>query len=179
MAKKKALPLSKVYGLLEPGPVVLVSTSHKGRHNVMPMSWHMMMEFEPPLIGCILSGRNYSFEALRKTKQCVINIPTTKILEKVVACGNVSGRDTDKFSAFGLTAITGSVVEAPFVEECYANFECTVADTKMVDKYNMFVLEVKKAWVDPAIRDPKTIHHRGMGVFMTAGKSVRKRSRAK
>ena len=40
------------------------STAHKGRRNVMAMSWHTMMEFEPPLVGCIVSGRHCSFDAL-------------------------------------------------------------------------------------------------------------------
>jgi flavin reductase (DIM6/NTAB) family NADH-FMN oxidoreductase RutF len=73
---KKSYPLSKVYGLLEPGPVVLVTTARKGRANVMTLSWLTMMDFEPPLIGMVMSDRNYSFAALKATKQCVINIPT-------------------------------------------------------------------------------------------------------
>jgi flavin reductase (DIM6/NTAB) family NADH-FMN oxidoreductase RutF len=51
----KDLPLSKVYQLLEPGPVVLLTTARKGRANVMTMSWHMMVEFEPPLVACVVS----------------------------------------------------------------------------------------------------------------------------
>src|ERR1035437_8720793 len=70
----KDLPLSKVYQLLEPGPVVLLTTAHKGRANVMAMSWHMMVEFEPPLVACIVSNRDYSFTALRASKECVIAI---------------------------------------------------------------------------------------------------------
>ena len=65
----KALPLSKVYQLLEPGPVVLLTTARKGRANVMTMSWHMMVEFEPPLVACVVSGANYSFAALQATKE--------------------------------------------------------------------------------------------------------------
>ena len=45
---------SKVYQLLEPGPVVLLTTADKGRANVMTMSWHMMVEFEPPLVACVV-----------------------------------------------------------------------------------------------------------------------------
>ena len=45
----KEFPLSKVYQLLEPGPVVLLTTAHKGASNVMTMSWHTMLDFEPPL----------------------------------------------------------------------------------------------------------------------------------
>lgn len=41
------LALSQVYRLLEPGPVVLLTTAQDGRANVMAMSWHMMMEFQP------------------------------------------------------------------------------------------------------------------------------------
>jgi len=59
----KALPLSKVYQLLKPGPVVLLTTVRRGVPNVMTMSWHMMVEFEPPQIACVVSNANYSFAA--------------------------------------------------------------------------------------------------------------------
>src|SRR5665647_2102615 len=85
---KKSFPLSKVYGLLEPGPVVMVTTSRNGRPNIMTMSWHTMIEFEPRLVGCVISNRNYSFGLLQATNECVINIPTVAIAEKVVGCGN-------------------------------------------------------------------------------------------
>lgn len=169
---KKSFPLGRVYGLLEPGPVVLVTTSRKGRANVMPMSWLTMMEFEPPLVGCVLSGRNHSFAALKSTRECVLNIPTVELLEKVVACGNSSGRDIDKFAACGLTPSAASAVGAPLIDECYASLECRVADTRLMNKYNFFVLEVLKAWVDPSVKDPRTIHHRGWGAFMVAGETV-------
>ncbi len=169
---KRAYPLSKVYGLLEPGPVVLLTTQHKGRANVMPMSWHTMMEFEPPLVGCIVSGRNFSFAALTATRQCVLNIPTAELAAQVVGCGNASGRRVDKFERFGLTPVPAATVEAPLIAECYANLECTVADTRLMNRYNFFVLEVKKAWLDPACKAPRTLHHRGRGVFMVAGETI-------
>ncbi len=102
------LPLSKVYQLLEPGPVVLLTTSHKGRPNVMTMSWHMMVEFEPPLVACIVSGNDHSFAALRATKQCVIAIPAAKLGPTVVRIGNCSGRDVDKFKTLRLKTRAGA-----------------------------------------------------------------------
>jgi flavin reductase (DIM6/NTAB) family NADH-FMN oxidoreductase RutF len=168
---KRSCPLAKVYGLLEPGPVVLVSTALKGRPNIMTMSWHTMMEFEPPLVGCVISGRNYTFDILKKTKECVINIPTLELAEKVVGCGNTTGRDIDKFSTFGLTQSAASCVTAPLIAECYANLECKVVDTRLAATYNFFILEVVKAWIDPAQKHPKTIHHRGKGTFMVAGET--------
>jgi flavin reductase (DIM6/NTAB) family NADH-FMN oxidoreductase RutF len=176
---KKSFALSKVYGLLEPGPVVLLTTARKGRANVMAMSWHTMLEFEPPTVGCVVSDRDFSFAALQATKECVINIPTVEIAQAVVKCGNSSGRTVDKFTAFGLTALPASLVAAPLIAECYANLECRVVDTRMVRKYCFFVLEVCKAWVDPATSAPRTIHHLGRGAFMVAGRRIKLPSKMK
>jgi len=171
------LPLAKVYQLLEPGPVVLLTTSHKGRANVMAMSWHMMVEFEPPLIACVVSNADYSYTALRATKQCVIAIPALNLAPKVVQIGNCSGRNVDKFQEFALTAVPASQGSAPLVAECFANLECKVVDTHLVNKYNLFVLEVLKAWTDPAQKHPKTIHHRGYGSFVVDGETIKLESR--
>lgn len=170
---KKNLPLPHVYHLLEPGPVVLVTTSHKGQANIMTMSWHTMMEFEPPLVGCVISGRNYSFDALLKTKECVLNIPSVELAKQVVGVGNCSGIKVDKFKKFKLTPMRASCVSAPLIDECYANLECKVVDTRMVNKYNFFVLEVLKAWIDHAVKTPRTLHHQGKGVFMVAGEIIK------
>jgi flavin reductase (DIM6/NTAB) family NADH-FMN oxidoreductase RutF len=176
---KKSLPLSHVYRLLEPGPVVLVSTADRTRANIMTLSWHTMMEFEPPLVGCVISGRNHTFDILRATKECVINIPTVELAKQVVGCGNTSGKRVDKFKAFGLTPVAASQVKAPLIKECYANLECRVVDTRLVAAYNFFVLEVVKAWIARSRRRPRTMHHGGKGVFMVASEMIRLPSKKK
>jgi flavin reductase (DIM6/NTAB) family NADH-FMN oxidoreductase RutF len=172
LAGKKAFPLAEVYRLLEPGPVVLVTTVRVGRPNVMPMSWHTMMEFEPPIVGCVVSNRNYSCNSLRKSGECVLNLPTVELAEKMVACGNASGRDVDKFKKIGLTAQPAAVVQAPLIAECFASLECKVLDKKLVAKYNFFILQVVKAWIDPRRKHPRTLHHQGEGVFLVAGRTI-------
>jgi len=173
----KHLPLSKVYQLLEPGPVVLLTTAHKGRANVMTLSWHMMVEFEPPLVACVVSDVDYSFDALKTTKECVIAIPALELAPKVVKIGNCSGRDVEKFESFGLTPVPAERVAPPLIAECFANLECKVADTRLVSKYNLFVLEVLKAWTNPAQQKSKTIHHHGYGRFVVDGETITLKSR--
>ncbi len=177
--KKRSLPLGRVYRLLEPGPVVLLTTAHRGRANVMTLSWLTMMDFEPPLAGIVLSDRSFSFELLRASRQCVINIPDASLAPQVVGCGNVSGRRVDKFARFGLTAVPAARVAAPLIAECFASLECRVADARWAKRYDFFVLEVVKAWIDPAVTAPCTLHHRGRGEFMIAGRTLRLASRAK
>ncbi|KAF0205908.1 MAG: flavin reductase domain protein FMN-binding [Gallionellaceae bacterium] len=170
---QKSFSLSRVYQLLESDPVLLVMASHKGKHNIMTLSWHTMMEFVSPLVGCVISGRNYNFDALRLTKECVLSIPSAELTKQAVGIGNCSGSKVDKFKKFKLTALPASQVAAPLIAECYANLECRVVDTRMMNRYNFFVLEVLKAWIDPAQKNPRTLHHQGNGVFMVAGDTIK------
>ncbi|MEJ0026443.1 MAG: flavin reductase family protein [Rhizomicrobium sp.] len=171
----KALALAKVYQLLEPGPVVLLTTSNRGRANLMTMSWHTMLDFEPPLVACVVSEGDYSFAASRKTGECVIAVPAVALASKVVKIGNSHGDEIDKFERFGLTPLPAQSVKPPLVGECFANLECKIVDT--VRKYDLFVLEVVKAWIDPAQKNPKTIHHRGYGAFVVDGRTIKLKSK--
>lgn len=169
---KRNFPLHKVYSLLEPGPVLLLSTAGKDWPDVMAMSWQMPVEFTPPLVACVLSNMDFSYGLLKKSRECVLNIPTAELVDKVVAVGNCSGRDVDKFATFGLTAKKASLVAAPLVAECYASLECRLHDSRIANRYGIFILEAVKAWVDTAVKSPRTLHHRGHGAFMVAGETI-------
>lgn len=170
---KKNFPLAKVYTLLESGPVIMVSTAWKGRNNVMPMSWHTMIDFDPPLVGVVISDQSLTFKMLKASKECVVNIPTREIAPGALACGEVSGGKVDKFARFGLTPVKGSLVKAPLVKECYASLECRLHDARLAGKYNLFILKVVKAWVDTSQKNPATFHHRGGPDFLIAGKAIK------
>ena len=104
----------------------------------------------------------------------VTYLPAVDIAETVVKIGNTSGRDIDKFAEFGLTPTPGTHVRAPLIAECYANFECTLADAAWVNKYNVFVFEVVKAHVATSPKAPRTIHYRGDGEFMISGEETKR-----
>jgi flavin reductase (DIM6/NTAB) family NADH-FMN oxidoreductase RutF len=153
---------------------VLVSSAWKGEQNIMTMGWHMVMEFSPSLVGCYVWSANHSFEMIRKSKECVINIPTEDIAPKVVGIGNSTGAEVDKFAKFGLTPVKGTKVKAPLIEECYANFECRLIDSSLIRKYSLFILEVVRAQAAKSPKFPRTIHYRGEGVFMISGENTEK-----
>jgi flavin reductase (DIM6/NTAB) family NADH-FMN oxidoreductase RutF len=172
---KHDFPVNQVRRYLEPGPIVLVSSAWKGKMNIMTMGWHMVMEFEPSLIGCYIWNENHSHEMVRRSKECVINVPTVDLLDEVVGIGNCSGAEVDKFAEFSLTPMKAAKVGAPLIKECYANFECRLADASMIRKYNLFIWEVVKAHVAKSPKYPKTIHYHGEGVFMVAGERISRR----
>jgi flavin reductase (DIM6/NTAB) family NADH-FMN oxidoreductase RutF len=134
----------------------------------MTMGWHMVMQFRPALFGMI-----------RKSKECVINIPTVDLVDEVVGFGNCTGESIDKFEKFGLTPLAADKVGAPLIKECHANFECQLADARMISSYGLFVWEVVKAHVAMRPKNPRTLHYRSRGKFMVAGRSISLREKFK
>ncbi|MDR1856729.1 MAG: flavin reductase family protein [Desulfovibrio sp.] len=169
-------PLDRAFTFAESGPVLLIATRRKGKNNLMTVSCHASMGFEPT-IGICLGPWNYSYEALTETGECVVAIPHAGLLEAVVDIGNCSGRDVDKFKTFGLTARPGEVVKAPLVGECLFNLECRIVNTQLVDEHNFFVLRGLKAWRNSDPADTRTFHAIGDGTFVIDGETVDLRHR--
>lgn len=172
MAMKK-LPLGKAYTLIEPGPVVMVTTSDGRKHNAMTISWTMVVDFTPRF--AITTGPwNHSYAALAKSRECVIAVPAADLIDRVVGVGTCSGADTDKFEKFGLTPLKARHVGAPLIGECLANIECRVVD--IVRKHHIVVLEGLAAHFDAARKEQRTLHAVGDGTFVADGRRLNRRS---
>lgn len=168
----KKMRLSKAFTLMEPGPVVFVTTNDGRKNNIMTISWTMVLDFTP--IFAITTGPwNYSYAALRKSRECVIAIPTIDLIDQVVAVGTCSGADTDKFEKLGLTPVTGSRVRPPLIKECVANIECKVTD--IIKKHNIVILEGLAAYFDNSRKEKRTIHAIGDGTFVVDGRKFDRR----
>jgi flavin reductase (DIM6/NTAB) family NADH-FMN oxidoreductase RutF len=168
----RKMQLGKVFTLIESGPVVLITTHDGKKNNIMTISWTMVVDFTP--VFAVTTGPwNYSFAALRKTKECVMAIPTVDLLDQVVGVGTCSGADTDKFEKFMLTPVKGKHVQAPLIKECLANIECNVVD--IVRKHNIIVLEAVAAYFDPSRKEKRTLHAVGDGTFIVDGRKLDRR----
>ncbi len=168
----KKMPLRKVFTLIESGPVVLVTTNDGRQNNIMTISWTMVVDFTPQF--AITTGPwNYSFAALKKSKECVLAIPTVDLIDQVVDVGTCSGADTDKFEKFGLTPVKGKYVCASLIKECLANIECKVID--IIKRHNIVVLEALAAYFDTSRKEKRTIHAVGDGTFIVDGRKLDRR----
>jgi flavin reductase (DIM6/NTAB) family NADH-FMN oxidoreductase RutF len=166
------MALGRVFTLIEPGPVVLVTTSDGRNDNVMTVSWTMVVDFTPRF--AITTGPwNHSYAALRKSRECVIAIPTVDLIDRVVGIGTCSGADTDKFAKFGLTAVKGRHVKAPLIKECLANIECRVID--IVKRHDIVVLDGVAAYLDGGRSERRTLHAVGDGTFVVDGRKLDRR----
>jgi flavin reductase (DIM6/NTAB) family NADH-FMN oxidoreductase RutF len=168
----KRMQISKVFTLMESGPVVLVTTNDGVKNNIMTISWTMVVGVTP-LFAITTGPWNYSYAALRKAGECVISIPTVDLIDLVVGVGTCSGADTDKFKKFGLTPVKGKRVRSPLIKECLANIECKVID--IVKKHNIVILEGVAAYFDSSRKEKRTIHAVGDGTFVVDGRKLNRR----
>ncbi|MBD8532096.1 MULTISPECIES: flavin reductase family protein [unclassified Massilia] len=175
---KRDFPVEQVRRYLESGPLLLLSSAHEGERDIMTLGWHTVMEFTPSLVGCVIASGNRSFELVRRSRECVLNLPTTALIDEVVAIGTSSGRDGDKFERLGLSPEQQQGIAAPGIAECHAQFACRLHDDRLVDQYNFFIWEVIAARVAPTPRHPRTLHYAGGGTFLVPDKIMRRRTPA-
>ena len=168
----ETLALGKAFTLMEPGPVVLVTTHDGHRDNVMTITWTMVLDFSASF--AITTGPwNYSYAALKKTRECVIAIPTVDMLDTAVGIGTCSGREEDKFQKFGLTRAKATHVRAPLLEQCLANIECQVVE--IIEPHNIVVLQGVAAWFDNNRKEKRLLHAIGDGTFTVDGRKFDRR----
>lgn len=168
------MELWKARRLMNHSPLVLL-TSHsgsRGRSNVMALAWSVPLSHGTPLIGVAVSKDCFTHELISESRECAVNIPDTSLLEKVIGCGSVSGRETDKFRAFGLTMEPGQRVSAPLIKECFAGIELRVVREVDCDDHTLFIGEALRCVAEEdAMNDTldisryQTLHHLGGDVF--------------
>ena len=160
------LPAEKAYRILESGPIVLVATRRRGSRQPDDNGFSHDDAARPA------AGRRHHRAMGPQPPSAIGHRRTVDLAETVVDIGNCSGDALDKFAHFGLTPASAQTVEAPLVRECWANLECRVADDGWARRYNLWVLEVQRVWIDAARKETRLIHHQGDGRFSVDGDTL-------
>ncbi|MGQ9508115.1 MAG: flavin reductase family protein [Thermodesulfobacteriota bacterium] len=152
MGRKSLLPSTMLF----PTPVVLVtSIDERGKANIITLAWAGVVNSEPPIIGISIRPERYSYGNILKNKEFVVNIPSKELLRKVDVCGMVSGKDVDKFSLTGLTAIPSEKVKPPLIEECPVQMECEVKQIIPLGSHELFLGQIIALHVKEEIQKEK------------------------
>lgn len=145
---KRRVRLEQAHRLLAPRPACLLTTRYKGQVNVMTLAWVCPVSLEPPLVALAIHPATYTHDMLKRSEECVLNIPGRALVEQTLKCGSVSGADDDKVKLVGLTLDSGQRVEVPWITECLAHLECVVVDLMMPGDHTVFIAEIVDAWVE-------------------------------
>lgn len=167
------LPLARAFTLIEPGPVVLLTTHDGRRPNVMALSWTMVRGFGGQL-AMTTGPWNHSWQALQARRDCVLAVPPAALLDLVVGVGTCSGAATDKFARFGLQALPAARVGAPLLDGMIGQIECQV--TAILPDLDLVLLQAVAAWTDPALEGAPMLHAAGDGTFTADGARLDRRA---
>lgn len=151
MSKTQINPNRPIY----PTPAALITSVDKdGNPNIITLAEVFNISINKPVIvGIAMRKATYSHSLISKTKEYVVNMPTVDLIDKVLACGNVSGRDVNKFEKTGLTPLPAIKVTPPLIAECPMNLECKVLDIQEIGDHDLFLGEVLVEHVDEEILD--------------------------
>ena len=153
MSHFRPVKLEHASRLINHGPTVLVTSAHGGRRNVMAAAWSMPVEFTPPRIAVVIDKRTYTRELAAASGTFGIIVPGAAMIDLTYAVGSTSGREIDKFKAFGIETVQGPVLGLPLIEtNCAAWLECRLIDeTHTEDAYDTCFAEVVAAAADARV----------------------------
>ena len=181
MAKMQITPNRPIY----PTPAALItSVDEDGNPNIITLGEVFNISIRHPvIIGIAIHKERYSHSLISKTREYVVNLPTKSILDKVLFCGSVSGRNVNKFEESGLTPLSPTVVRAPLIAECPINIECKVIGIQVIGDHDLFLGEAVAQHVDEDALDEKGKiivekldgYAFVLGEFWTLGSMIRQR----
>lgn len=129
-------------------PVVLATTQHNGKRNIITLGMVHVFSFKPPLVGIGIAPGRHSYSLIKESREFVLSIPGKEIVNAVQYCGTKSGRDVDKFMEAKLIPVQGETVKAPLIKECPVNLECKIVKEVEAGDHTWFIGEVKKVHID-------------------------------
>jgi len=142
--------------LAAPTPAWLVGAyDAAGAPNIMTIAWGGICCSKPPCLAVSLRAATYTHGAIMARRAFTVSIPSVALAAATDYVGMVSGKNTDKFAALGLTAVKSELVDAPYVGECPLVVECAVLHVFELGLHTQFVGEIKDVKADAAILDEK------------------------
>lgn len=138
--------------LVCPTPVWVVGTYDKdGKPNAMTIAWGGICCSKPPCVTISLREATYTYGNIMERKAFTISVPSETHIRHADYFGMVSGRNTDKFSATGLTPEKSDLVDAPYVKEFPMVLECKVIQTSQIGIHTQFVGEIMDVKADESV----------------------------
>lgn len=148
--------MEKLYHLLYPMRVLLISSSHKGKDNIMAAAWCFPLSFDPPMFGVAISKKRFSYSLIHDSKAYAINTVAAEMKDGMKICGSKTGKDMDKFAVAGWKKEKGK--KTVLIADAPVSIECEVVDEYTAGDHIIFVGKainvVKRSEV-------KGLYHRG------------------
>jgi flavin reductase (DIM6/NTAB) family NADH-FMN oxidoreductase RutF len=139
---------------LYPVPAILVSCGRQ-QPNIITLAWVGTLCSDPPALGIGVRPSRFSHGLIAEAGEFVVNVPRADQVGIVDYCGQVSGRDVDKWAACQLSPVPAAEIQTPLIAECPVALECRVTQQLRLGAHDLFVGEVLAVQVDQDILDER------------------------
>jgi len=178
---KIEIPRERATRLLSSGNVIMVTSAYKDKTNIITLAWKTPLSHRPPLAGISIAKSHFSCELIEKSEEFIINVPDLDLMDKVIFCGKVSGKDVDKFKETKLTPIKANrLIKTPLISECIGNLEVILRDIREFGDHKFFVGEIIYAQAEEGLFDQtwnvdktRLIYHLGGKFFTSSDRMIK------
>jgi len=143
MGKTQLGPQTLIY----PMPTTLVGANVDGKPNFMAVAWCGVACSVPPMISVAIRPDRYTIKGMKQNQEFSVNIPSTDQVKEADYCGIISGAEVDKVEVCGFKVFYGKLGNAPLIEQCPVNLECTVVQSLELGSHELFIGRVEEAHI--------------------------------
>ena len=141
---------------LQPKPNILVSCRGlNGKNNALAVAYCCNCSFDPPMVMVGIVPSRYSYKLIKESGSFVVNLTSKENKALFDYLGSHSGRDEDKLAAAGAKIGEAVKINAPILEDCPVNIECTIVDSIVTGSHEMFVGKVEYVHAEPGLVNEK------------------------
>jgi len=143
MAKVLLGPQTLIY----PMPSLLVGAQVDGKPNFMAVAWGGIAGSTPPMISVALQHHRYTYRGIKQNMTFSVNVPSTDLVKETDYCGIASGAKIDKNEVCGFKIFYGRLENAPLIEQCPVNLECSVVHILNLGSHSLVIGRIDETHV--------------------------------
>lgn len=139
--------------LLNPVPVVLVTSKYEDKENIFTAAWTGTICSDPAMTYVSIRKERYSYDLIKKSGKFCINLVNEDLVYATDYCGVRSGRNEDKFKSMNLKKESAQNFDCPIISNSPVVLECEVVEIKELGSHDMFIAKILSVDVDEKYMD--------------------------
>jgi flavin reductase (DIM6/NTAB) family NADH-FMN oxidoreductase RutF len=142
MSKVRMGPRTLVY----PMPAFLIGANVDDKPNFMTVAWSGIANGKPPMISIALQHPRHTLKGIKQNKTFSVNIPSTDMIKETDYCGIESGSQADKAAVCKFDVFYGILKNAPLIEQCPVNLECTFVNILDLGSHELVLGKIEEVY---------------------------------
>ncbi|MFC1987798.1 flavin reductase family protein [Chloroflexota bacterium] len=143
MSKVTMGPQTLVY----PKPVLLIGANVNDKPNFMAVAHGGIANSEPPMISVSVRHHRHTLIGIRQNSTFSVNVPSSDLVKEADYCGIVSGSKANKVEACQFNVFYGKLNNAPLIEQCPVNLECSVVHILELGSHALVIGQIEETHV--------------------------------